>query len=179
MPSHIFTRLGLWEDSIVSNAAARDAAHQHVGVGEELHATDYLVYAYLQSGRDGDAAQIVQQLRTMANLKTDDFKVAYASTAMPVRYATERGQWADAAVIVPPEGVPPQVAAVAVWARGLGLARSGRPAEAYEWRLDCSRSNHNCGRRAVNTGLLKLAFWRARFWPGWRKPMVNPRNRPT
>jgi hypothetical protein len=60
MPSHIFTRLGLWDDSIASNLAASEAAHQQGDMGEELHAMDYLVYAYLQSGRDTDAAQVVQ-----------------------------------------------------------------------------------------------------------------------
>jgi tetratricopeptide (TPR) repeat protein len=130
MPSHIFTRLGLWEDSIASNLAAREAAHQQGDTGEELHAMDYLVYAYLQSGRDKDANQVIQQLKNMPKLNVGDFKIAYASTAMPVRYAVERGQWADAAGIVPPAGVPPHVVAIAVWARGLGLARSGRAAEA-------------------------------------------------
>ena len=130
MPSHIFTRLGLWEDSITSNLAARQAAHQQGDTGEELHAMDYLVYAYLQSGRDKDAAQVIQQLESMPKLNAGDFKIAYASTAMPVRYLVERGQWADAAGIVPPTGAPPHVVAIAVWARGLGLARSGRAAEA-------------------------------------------------
>jgi hypothetical protein len=129
MPSHIFTRLGLWEDSIASNVAARDAAHQQGDTGEELHAMDYLVYAYLQSGRDGDAAEVIHWLRNMSKLDIGDFKIGYASTAMPVRYAVERGQWADAASIVPPTGAPPQVVAIAVWARGLGLARSERVAE--------------------------------------------------
>jgi hypothetical protein len=59
MPSHIFTRLGLWEDSIASNLAAREAAHQQGDTGEELHTMEYLVYAYLQSGRDKDAAQVI------------------------------------------------------------------------------------------------------------------------
>jgi tetratricopeptide (TPR) repeat protein len=130
MPSHIFTRLGLWEDSITSNVAARDAAHQQGDTGEELHTMDYLVYAYLQSGRDKDATQVIQQLKNMPKLNVGDFKIAYASTVMPVRCVVERGQWADAAAIVPPTGAPPQVVAIAVWARGLGLARSGRAAEA-------------------------------------------------
>jgi tetratricopeptide (TPR) repeat protein len=130
MPSHIFTRLGLWEDSIASNLAAREAAHHQGDTGEELHAMDYLVYAYLQSGRDNEAAQVIQQLKNMSKLNTGDFKIAYASTAMPVRYAVERGQWTDAADIVPPTGAPPHVVAIAVWARGLGLARRGRTAEA-------------------------------------------------
>ena len=130
MPSHIFTRLGLWQDSIASNLAARDAAHQQGDTGEELHAMDYLVYAYLQSGRDTEAAQVIQQLRNMSKLNGGEFKMGYASTAMPVRYAVERRQWADAASIVPPTGAPPQVVALAVWARALGLSRGGRAAEA-------------------------------------------------
>lgn len=129
MPSHIFTRLGLWEDSIASNLAARAAAHQQGDTGEELHAMDYLEYAYLQIGRDGDAADVVRQLGNMSKLDMSDFKTAYASTAIPVRYAVERGQWADAAKIVAPAGVPPHVVAVALWARGVGLARMGRIAE--------------------------------------------------
>ena len=57
MPSHIFTRLGMWSDSIASNRAARTAAHEQGDIGEELHAMDYLVYAYLQEGRDREAAE--------------------------------------------------------------------------------------------------------------------------
>ena len=129
MPSHIFTRLGMWSDSIASNRAARAAAHEQGDTGEELHAMDYLVYAYLQEGRDREAAEVIQELRQMQNLNEGDFKAAYASTAMPVRYAVERHQWAEAARIESPQGAPPHVVAVAVWARALGLARSGRPAE--------------------------------------------------
>jgi tetratricopeptide (TPR) repeat protein len=130
MPSHIFTRLGLWDDSIASNLAAKAAAQQQGDTGEELHAMDYLVYAYLQSGRDQDASQVIQQLKNMPGLTEGNFKISYAATAMPVRYAVERSQWHDAAAIVPPAGAPPQVIAIAVWARGMGLARSDRAPEA-------------------------------------------------
>ena len=130
MPSHIFTRLGLWDDSISSNLAARQAAHQQGDTHEELHAMDYLVYAYLQRGRDKDAAQVIDQLKNMPKLNVGDPTIAYASTAMPVRYAVERGQWVDASAIVPPAGVAPHVVATAVWARGIGLARSGHAAQA-------------------------------------------------
>jgi tetratricopeptide (TPR) repeat protein len=133
MPSHIFTRLGLWDDSIASNTAARDAAHQQGDTGEELHAMDYLEYAYLQSGRDQQAAQVVQQSKEMQNagdLKTTDFKTGYAATAIPIRYAVERHQWSEAINIVPPAAAPPHVIAIAVWAKGLALARTGHPAEA-------------------------------------------------
>ena len=129
MPSHIFTRLGRWEDSISSNLAARDAAHRAGDTGEELHAMDYLVYAYLQSGRDPDAAQVIRELKAMPNLNPGDFKIGYASTAMPIRYLVERHQWAEAAAINPPADAPPHVIAIAVWARGLGLARSGHSAD--------------------------------------------------
>lgn len=128
MPSHIFTRLGMWDASIASNIASRDAAHQQGDPGEELHAMDYLVYAYLQSGRDTEALQVVDQLKKMLGSNTMDFKIGYAAVAMPVRYVVERGQWADAANIAPPEAAPLHVTAIAVWARGLGLARSGRAA---------------------------------------------------
>jgi hypothetical protein len=138
MPSHIFTRLGLWDDSIASNLAAREAAHQQGDIGEELHAMDYLVYAYLQSGRDKDAAQLIQQLENMPKLNTSDFKVAYAATAMPIRYAVERSHWGDAVGVTSATGAPPQVAAIAIWARGMGLARSGHAAEA---RLEINRLN--------------------------------------
>ncbi len=131
MPSHIFTRLGLWDDSIASNIASSDAARKTGDTGEQLHAMDYLVYAYLQSGRDADAASVIAQLKVMPGLNAGSFKVGYAATAMPIRYVVERGQWAEAAQITPPPAAaPPHVIAIAVWARGLGLARSGHPADA-------------------------------------------------
>ncbi|HEY2039960.1 MAG TPA: hypothetical protein VGG95_09870 [Edaphobacter sp.] len=132
MPSHIFTRLGLWQDSISSNLAARDAAHHQGDTGEELHAMDYLVYAYLQNGQDREAAQVIQDLHDSPTLNTTDFKIAYAATAMPIRYAVERGHWTEAADIQPPTSAPPNVIATAVWARGLGLARTNHPTEARE-----------------------------------------------
>jgi len=127
MPSHIFTRLGLWDDSIASNIAARGAAHQQGDTGEELHAMDYLVYAYLQSGRDREAARVIQQLTAMPSLNMGDFKIGYAATAMPVRYIIERQQWSEAEKIVnAPDTAQPHVLAIAVWARGLGFARMGQ-----------------------------------------------------
>lgn len=131
MPSHIFTRLGLWDDSIASNRAARTAARERGDSGEELHAMDYLVYAYLQSGRDQEAAEVIQQLRAMQNLNEADFKIGYAATAMPVRYIIERQQWSDAEKVADPgPSAKPFVSAVAVWARGIGFARNGHAEKA-------------------------------------------------
>jgi len=169
MPSHIFTRLGLWEDSIASNLAARDAAHRVRDAGEELHAMDYLVYAYLQLGRDTDAAQVIQQLKTMPSLDVGDFKIAYASTVMPIRYAVERGRWGDATVITPPVGAPPPVTALAFWAKGIGLARTGHSAEArkaadelhrIETQLYASANDY----RATEVGVMRreIMAWSAR-----------------
>jgi len=129
MPSHVFTRLGYWDDSIASNSAARTAAHAEGDVGEELHAMDYLTYAYLQRGRETDAGRVVGDLRAMSPLSGAEFKVGYAATAMPVRFAVERRQWAAAASLEPLAQSPPQVAAMVYWARAIGHARSGRPQE--------------------------------------------------
>jgi tetratricopeptide (TPR) repeat protein len=130
MPSHIYTRLGMWKESIASNIAARKAAHAQGDLGEELHAMDYLTYAYLQLGRDAEAARVLDDLRAMSGLHADEFKVGYAASAMPARYAVERRAWMEAARLEPIAGAQPQVFAISEWARVIGLARSGKPAAA-------------------------------------------------
>ena len=89
MPSHIFTRLGLWDESILSNIKARDAARAQGDVGEALHAMDYLTYAYLQRGRTADAAAEVAGIQAMVGMSASDFKSGYAGSATPVRLAVE------------------------------------------------------------------------------------------
>jgi len=130
MPSHIFTRLGMWEESIASNLAAQAAARQQGDTGEELHAMDYLVYAYLQIGRSADAEGVLQQLRTIGALGQSNFNAGYAATAMPVRYAIERRRWAETADSHSSVGALPQVGAIAVWARAVGLSRGGKASAA-------------------------------------------------
>jgi tetratricopeptide (TPR) repeat protein len=175
MPSHIFTRLGLWQDSIASNLAAKDAAHRQGETGEELHAMDYLVYAYLQSGRTTEAAQVIQQVREPAKLNRSDFKIGYAATAMPIRYAVERSQWADAANITSPPGAPPQVVAIAVWARGLGSARTQRVAEA---RVEIAKLRQ-IERQLRTSG---NEYWATQVWiltrevMAWSDQAANQRN---
>lgn len=127
MPSHIFTRLGLWDESIESNEAARRAAQAQDDIGEELHAMDYLAYAYLQRGREVDAERVAEHLRAMGPLVMNDFKVAYAATAIPARLAIERGRWNDALALEPLPGSPPPAAAIAYWAQAVAQARSGHP----------------------------------------------------
>jgi tetratricopeptide (TPR) repeat protein len=132
MPSHIFTRLGLWDDSIASNVAARAAAHDQADLGEELHAMDYLVYAYLQRGRQADAEQVVKSLDTMDKPRGTDFKIGYAATAMPVRLDMEGRLWDAAAALEPLPGSVPQVSAIVYWARAVANSRAGRPQSADE-----------------------------------------------
>jgi hypothetical protein len=132
MPSHIFTRLGLWDDSISSNIAARAAAHDQGDLGEELHAMDYLTYAYVQRGRQADAEDVVATLDTMGGLAGSDFKVGYAATAMPVRLAMERHRWDAAAALQPLPESAPHVAAIIYWARAVANARAARPQAAND-----------------------------------------------
>lgn len=132
MPSHIFTRLGLWDDSIRSNLASRQAAHAQGDAMGELHAMDYLVYAYLQEGKDAEATRVIEDARAMHDLDMSNNAIAYAATVMPIRAAVERGRWNDAAQATAPAGVATAMAAIAVWSKGLGLARSGHPQEARE-----------------------------------------------
>jgi hypothetical protein len=124
MPSHIFTRLGFWDESIASNRAARAAAHAQGDTGEELHAMDYLTYAYLQSGRYSQAERVVADLRAMKTPPASQFKVGYAATAMPIRLAIERRQWDIAARVEPLPQSPPHVAALTFWSRAVGNTRA-------------------------------------------------------
>lgn len=100
MPSHIFTRLGLWDESIQSNtnsvAAAKCYAESSKMKGhwdEELHGMDYLLYAYLQQGNDAMALEQIKYLGTISEVSPVNFKVAYCFAAMPARYAVERKDW--------------------------------------------------------------------------------------
>jgi hypothetical protein len=168
MPSHIFTRLGLWDDSIASNQAARAAAHGQADLGEELHAMDYLTYAYLQRGRYAEAQQVVVELRSMANLPASQFKVGYAATAMPVRLAIERRAWDSAVQLEPLPQSAPHVTALVYWARALGRARGKLPrsSDADIDRLDeCRRELQSAGNKywaaQVDILLKEAQAWRS------------------
>jgi tetratricopeptide (TPR) repeat protein len=104
MPSHIFTRLGLWQESVGSNLDAKAAAEAFAvrnsmpgAWDEQLHAMDYLAYAYLQGAQDKQARGVLDELYKIRRVDPPNFKVAYAFTAIPARYALERRQWDEAA----------------------------------------------------------------------------------
>ncbi len=126
MPSHIYTRLGLWEDSISSNIAAAEAARKHGDPGEEFHALDYLTYAYLQLGRNDEAEKIRDNLPAVGTVKPSFlFKINYARAAIRARCALEQQHWMEAENLLPDPGVQPQVAAISQWAAALGAAHTG------------------------------------------------------
>jgi hypothetical protein len=124
MPSHIYTRLGLWKDSVASNRAARAAARAQGDIGEELHAMDYQTYALLQLGRVDDARKVAAEAQAMASLPAAAFKIGYAANAMPVRVAIETGDWAGAARLEPRNGSSPKTAMLVWWARAIGRSRA-------------------------------------------------------
>ena len=144
MPSHIFTRLGLWEDSIQSNLASAAAAQRYVArvapgatSFDDLHAEDYLEYAYLQLGRDTEARGVAERVARVERLDVPNFAAAYALAAVPTRYAVERGKWSDAAKLEPrPSGFPWEkfrnAEAILCFGRALGAARSDDLAAARE-----------------------------------------------
>ena len=125
MPSHIFTRVGYWKELIASNVASAKAAKAEKSLSDQLHAQDYLVYAYLQLGQDKDARAVIDD---MAATKVDDpsaFPAYFARAASPGRYMVERGDWKSAADLAIEPCKFPQVMAITYFARALGAARSG------------------------------------------------------
>jgi len=141
MPSHTFTRLGYWQESIDSNVAAAAAARRQGQTAEELHASDYETYAYLQTGQDAAALRIVSALPEIAS--RFDPKAAlvgagppaagyFALAAIPARYALERQDWQQAQQLLVRETPFPYADAMTWFARGIGAARLGHAAEAGE-----------------------------------------------
>lgn len=129
MPSHIFTRLGLWDDSIASNAEAARVAKEDGEKADQLHAMDYLVYANLQLGQDRKAKAVLDEMMAITGAE-GYFPGSYAQAASPARYAIERGEWGNAAALPVRTGTQPHVEAISHWARALGAARSGDPMSA-------------------------------------------------
>lgn len=140
MPSHIFTRLGLWDEAIRSNLAAEAAAiayakaHGMAGAwDEQLHALDYLAYSYLQLGQERNARTLLERLNAIERVDPPNFKVAYALSAVPARFALERRQWDEAAALE----LSPAARKAVQWARypwaeanihfarAIGAARNG------------------------------------------------------
>jgi tetratricopeptide (TPR) repeat protein len=131
MPSHIFTRLGLWQESIDSNLASAAAAKKNGLAGDQLHAMDYLAYAYLQTGEDRQALNVLASLPKVTSDDPAYFTALYATAAIPSRLAIERHRWSEAAALALPLNTFPGgryawTEGDLYFARALGLARGGR-----------------------------------------------------
>jgi hypothetical protein len=132
MPSHTFTRVGAWPESIDTNRRSADTAHANGEYGDELHALDYLAYAFLQQARDAEAAAVRERAANVIATATAAGKPVnpFAVAAIPARFALERGDWAAAAALPPDDRLAPNAAAILRFARAYGAARAGRPADA-------------------------------------------------
>jgi len=137
MPSHIFTRLGMWDESIAANQASAEASrtyaamrHRDATEAEELHALDYMAYSYLQEARDAEAKKIVDVAARVRKTNPElEFSAAYALAAISTRYAFERNDWAAAAALSVPE-LPhwssfPFMEALIEYGHALGRAHTG------------------------------------------------------
>jgi hypothetical protein len=181
MPSHIFTRLGYWQESIDTNrasvVAAKDELRQaklEAGSYNALHAMDYIVYAALQLVKDREARGVYDEVRRIEKIDTEHFAAAFAFTAIPARYTLERRQWAEAAELrLHPQTLSwqkfPQAESILVFARGLGAARGGNVAGAKNEvaRLEALRDTMTAAKNtywAEQTEIQRLAVmgWIAR-----------------
>jgi hypothetical protein len=166
MPSHIFTRLGLWQESIASNvdstrsaAAYTHSAHLPGHYDEGFHSIDYLMYALLQCARDKEALSLLQSLQALGPSHPENFKVAFTLASSPARYALERQQWQEAAnlILLRSDNFPWQnfawARSIHHFARGIGAARSGNTVAA-KVELDALKTIQS------NLSADTLPYWR-------------------
>jgi predicted Zn-dependent protease len=130
MPSHIYTRVGYWKESIDSNIASVKAAKAEKSVGNYLHAQDYMVYAHLQLAQDKEALAVIDEMIKESDFKATVLAAHYAMAAAPARYAIERNDWSAAAQLPVRPSPIAYVPAMSHFARALGAARSGKPDDA-------------------------------------------------
>jgi hypothetical protein len=127
MPSHIFTRVGYWKESIAANLASVRAAKADKEADDQLHGQDYLVYAYLQLAQDKQARAVIDEMLSATAFNPDARGATFALAASPARYVVERGDWSGAAQLEVRPSRFPFVVAITHFARALGAARSGQP----------------------------------------------------
>ena len=175
MPSHIFARLGLWQDDIDSNlasiAATRKTAAMHMGgEGHQFHAMDFLVYAYLQSGREADAQRVIAEVKALPPMR-DMYGVgydphAYALSKFPALYALELHHWSEAAALTPAVGADSTDKAITYWARAIGAARVGNAPEARKSisELDKIRKEMLKNKKPTYAQFVEDAQKRAEAW---------------
>ena len=179
MPAHIFARLGLWQDDIDSNvrsieATQKEAAEHMGGEGHQFHAMDFLVYAYLQTGREQDAQKIIDEVRAMPPMH-DMYGMGFdprmfAMSAFPVSYALELHHWNEAAQLEPVSGAGDSDQSVTYTARAIGAARSGNVEQArkevaqlegIQKKLEANRKKDEGEYNSVADELVEARAWLA------------------
>ena len=179
MPAHIFARLGLWQDDIDSNvrsieATQKEAAMHMGGEGHQFHAMDYLVYAYLQTGREEDAQKIIDEVKAMPTMH-DMYGMGFdphlaALSDFQVSHALELHHWSDAAQLSPVEGTTDGNRSFAYMARAIGAARSGNTEqnkkeiaqlEAIQKKLEPGKKKEGWTYDAVSNELTIARAWLA------------------
>jgi hypothetical protein len=177
MPSHTFTLTGYWQESIDSNIAAAAAARHEGQTAEELHAGDYEIYAYLQTGQDQAAGRIVNSLPEMATRFDPKAVISgaggpavgyFALAAIPARYALERQDWKQAVQLPLRETPFPYTDAITWFARGLSAGRLGQATAANESatalrriRERLSKASENYWARQVEIQEFAVRAWAA------------------
>src|SRR5262245_43215623 len=127
MPSHIFTRVGYWKESIAANQASVRAAKADKAATDQLHGQDYMVYAYLQLAQDSNARAVIDEMEKSISLGSEERGGLFALAASPARYMVERGDWQGAAELEVKPSKFPFIVAITHFARALGAARAGHP----------------------------------------------------
>ena len=164
MPSHLFSRVGLWREMVEGNRASYAAAKSElaektldIGTYDALHAMDYMVFGHLQQAQDKAAKRLLDEAAAIRKVNVENFVAAYAFAAIPSRFALERGDWKQAAALeLSPAGLSwgkfPQAEAILVFARALGAARVGDVAAA---RRDAERLRALKGEMTA----AKIGYW--------------------
>jgi hypothetical protein len=166
MPSHIYTRVGYWQDSISSNSTSARIAKSNKEGHDQLHAMDYLVYAHLQLGQDKKARAVIDEMAGVSGFTETFIAGPYALAASPARYTVERGDWKSAAELQVRPSPLAHVQAVTHFARALGAARSGQPqaAKADIGKLAELRDKLQQAKDAYWSGIVDIQWQVANAW---------------
>jgi len=182
MPSHIYTRLGLWDRSIETNRRSAEVARASKDMNGELHARDYMVYAYLQTGRDEAARQAIAEAQQFVGAESASAGGPFALAAMPARFAMERSAWEEAANLTPQSSKFAFADAMTHFARAVGLARSGKPeaaapdVEALQRLADALRESNAYWAEQVDIQHMAATAWVA-YAEGRRDEALSMMNR--
>ena len=173
MPSHIFARVGDWQASIQSNQASieatRKTAAMHMGgAGHQFHAMDYLIYAYLQSGREADAQKLIDEVKTMPEMHMGDGRdmQPFAMSKFPAMYAMELHRWTDAAALPVVSKAEAGDRAYTYWARAIGNARSGNLTAARKDlnEIDAIAKRKGAHNSGYDADYLQMLYEEANAW---------------